>query len=242
MTEKMKRPYFGGKYAVSMPHAGKRFTLIELLVVISIIAILAAMLLPALSKARVMARSTACTNQQRQLGVAFVQYATDFNDWLPWGYDGSGKYFGDDTIVHFRWFDTLIPYLNIPVKFSFNGNSYLRTDLIASYRAGMIFACPEAYLRAPKSISIYGENKAVLGSAASPTLYPCRKLSKIRTNRIMLWDGAINAALYDSGWPALMDKGRYYHNGKSGFLLTDGSARMMRKTEPTTTMWGQSAY
>jgi prepilin-type N-terminal cleavage/methylation domain-containing protein len=59
------------------------FTLIELLVVIAVIAILAALLLPALEHARSNATRTACAARQRQISLSLVMYASDFDNVLP---------------------------------------------------------------------------------------------------------------------------------------------------------------
>lgn len=68
------------RYNVTQRFDGKNFTLIELLIVIAIIAILAALLLPALNRARDKGKMIRCASNQKQIGTALHMYAQDFGD------------------------------------------------------------------------------------------------------------------------------------------------------------------
>ena len=85
--------------------SAKGFTLIELLVVIAIIALLAAILFPVFAKAREKARQTACLSNEKQMGVALMQYMQDYDEIVP-----QGSYGGNNCNVP-KWMDVLYTYV-----------------------------------------------------------------------------------------------------------------------------------
>ncbi|HEY3762886.1 MAG TPA: prepilin-type N-terminal cleavage/methylation domain-containing protein [Verrucomicrobiae bacterium] len=117
------------------------FTLIELLVVIAIIAILAAMLLPVLSRAKARAQEAACVNNQKQLTLAWVLYADDFNDRLVLN---ANNYAINNGLV--GWIDDVLawdfpPHAGVPENYN---TALLANALLGPYCSKQtgIYKCP----------------------------------------------------------------------------------------------------
>lgn len=90
--------------------AARGFTLVELLVVISIIALLIALLLPALARAKDAANTIVCASNERQMGIAMEEYEQTWNAY-PTEYVNPMEYFGGRQLVSyhdFTWCDAVI--------------------------------------------------------------------------------------------------------------------------------------
>lgn len=109
------------------------FTLIELLIVVAIIAILAAMLLPALNQARERGRSASCINNLRQLGSGFQLYSADHADFLP-------PVQGSASGSYPCWTNALMgPNLKVSASAVYTSGVWMKTGL---YAHNTLFHCP----------------------------------------------------------------------------------------------------
>ena len=124
--------------------SSKAFTLIELLVVVSIIALLAAILLPVFFSARGKARQTVCVSNLRQLGLAISLYAQDADDLYPYGNDASDTKTMPNIWTNSPYADTapylpplqeiLVPYVQNPELWHCPADSgYTGLDISANY-------------------------------------------------------------------------------------------------------------
>jgi prepilin-type N-terminal cleavage/methylation domain-containing protein/prepilin-type processing-associated H-X9-DG protein len=116
----------------------RAFTLIELLVVIAIIAILAAILFPVFGRARENARRASCQSNLKQIGLGFMQYSQDFDNWTPGTvtYDQPNSFGQTGTNAGRSWPSMIMPYVKSTQIFACpsrnSGSGFPRTDLMPS--------------------------------------------------------------------------------------------------------------
>jgi len=136
---------------MTRPRPITAFSLVELLVVVAIIAVLASLLLPALSRAQDKARSAQCVNNLRQWGLAFRQYTDDNTDFLPRRGQGVQPLAQIDRPED--WFNALPPYFQLqPYQQFFAANQKLKP------RSNSVFICPVATDPGSNHFLPYGMN------------------------------------------------------------------------------------
>ena len=217
----------------------QRFTIVKLLVVIAIIAILAAMLLPALNKARETAKSIKCTNNLKQIGMGMLNYTSDYDGFFPMWYNnlGTKKYWNKDLAT--------LGYLPVPGKKQL---LYLcPTNAIKNYN-GYSASTPERYN------NNYCYNKELDWNSHYYLEQPV-KISQIRQASVvaMISDSGDRSASADtndccpvipytsidggSGYPNKYATMAFVHNGKCNVVWVDGHAAPVTLNNVSYEMW-----
>lgn len=142
--------------------ARRAFTLIELLVVIAIIGVLVGLLLPAVQKAREAAARTQCTNNMKQMGIAFHNHADQNRNKFP----TSGEIYttaGTTVFDIHSTFTFLLPYVeqeetwnNIDLRYPYNDNANAPTNVAAAKTAIPTFLCPSNPVRPASGVDSLG--------------------------------------------------------------------------------------
>ena len=169
----MRRQAARGFTPVELPAASGRnraaFTLVELLVVIGIIALLIALLMPALSAARSHAMTVRCAANLHDVGHAMQSYANDYGGRVPRGYYYSPFY----EQGYILWAEALSKYVGHPVEVS--DMSWLRDSVMAEeFREIAVYQCP--VFPVDESALDYVSSSWVTGNDDSPLL----KVNRVR--------------------------------------------------------------
>lgn len=230
----------------------KMFTLIELLLVIAIIAILAAMLLPALKRARDISKGISCASNFKQLGTAFYAYTVDWGGTLP------PLCFGGSSV--WNWASRVSDYMGNKDTLEF-GKNYMRCPSDATYvaditntlntnqTAGVLYGSSSTGHLAP--FSPYPYVGFSLGEHGS------MKLEKVNPSCFLASDAREYRIYTPKNWPFVSDldgDGRLdtlngslvniynfvepRHNRGMNFVFADGSVRKVSVTDYVTNAGG----